>query len=209
MLRVAELAADGSTPSGAGNLYVADVFTELTFDPQVQEGDELTLRNACGGYCVDFKDDDRIRWWNVTLKLCSPSAELANLMANFALLTDGGDTVGSKFPALGTINPGNGVSLEFWTLRLDDDGSLQAGDGFPWYQWALPRTRGWRPTGRTIGNNPLEHEFVGRAFMNDGWNNGPANDWGTHDTTDSPIIGPLAVADIPSGQCGVQATPAQ
>lgn len=206
MMRVAVLAADGSTPSGGG-MYVTESLVELVLDPEVQEGDSIEQRNACGDFCIDFKDDDRIRWWNATLKLCEPNAELAALLASgFTALTDGGDTIGGKFPPLGRVVANNGVSIELWSIRLADDGQTQDGT-FGYYQWALPRTRGWRPTTRTFGNAALENEFVGRVFMNSNWGNGPGNDWDV-DTTDSPII--YDVADtIPEAACGTQLIPAQ
>ena len=207
MMRVAALAADGSTPSGDGNLYVTDTLVELVLEPEIQEGDSLQQQNACGDFCIDFKGDDITRWWNATLKICEPDAELSALIASgFTTLTDGGDTIGGKFPPLGRVVAGNGVSIELWSIRLDEDGQLKDGT-FGYYQWALPRTRSWRPTGRTFGNAALENEFVGRVFMNANWGNGPANDW-TVDTTDSPIIYDV-VNTIPTSACGVQATPAQ
>lgn len=209
MMRVASLAADGSTPSGPGHMYVTDSLVELVLEPEVQEGDSIEARNACGDFAIDFKDDDRIRWWNATLKLIEPNAGLSALMASgFTALTNGGgDTIGGKFPALGKLTPSNGVSIELWSIRLDDDGQTKDGT-YGYYQWALPRTRGWRPTTRTFGNAALENEFVGRVFMNDGWGNGPVNDWGVVDTTETPILYQV-VNSIPSALCGVQATPAQ
>jgi hypothetical protein len=207
MMRVAVLAADGSTPSGDGKMYVTDTLVELTLEPEVQEGDSLEARNACGDYCIDFKDDDRIRWWNATMKICTPNAELSAMMAaGFTALTDGGDTIGGKFPPLGRVTPNNGVSIELWSIRLADDGQTRDGD-LGYYQWGLPRTRGWRPATQAFSNAVKENEFVGRVFMNDNWGDGPANDW-DQDTTDTPIVY-VATNTLPEAACGVQAIPAQ
>lgn len=207
MMRVAALATDGSTPCGNG-LYVTDTLVELVLEPEVQEGDSLEQRNACGDFCIDFKDDDRIRWWNATLKLCEPNAGLAALLASgFTALTNGGgDIIGGKFPPLGRVTPSDGVSIELWSIRLAVGGQTKDGT-YGYYQWALPRTRGWRPTTRTFGNVPLENEFVGRVFMNDNWGDGPANDWDV-DTTDTPIVYDV-VNSIPDAACGLQTVPAQ
>lgn len=207
IMRVAVLAADGSTPSGASNLYVTDTLVELTLEPEVRAGDAFEVPNACGDLAIDFKDDDRIRWWNATLKICEPNAELSALLASgFEALEDGGDTIGGKFPPLGRVTPSNGVSIELWSIRLADDGQTKDGT-YGYYQWALPRTRGWRPTTRAFTNGAIENEFVGRVFTNDNWGNGPANDWDVV-TTDSPILYVVSNT-IPDSACGVQATPAQ
>jgi hypothetical protein len=207
-MRVAALAADGSTPSGEGKLYVTDKLVQLALDPEIRDGDAIEVPNACGDYCIDFKGDDITRWWNATLELCEPDAELSALIASgFTALTAAGDTVGGKFPPLGRVVPGNGVSIELWTLRLADDGQTQDGT-YGWYKWALPRTRSWRPTGRTFANSSLQNQFVGRVFMNSNWGNGPANDWGTIDTTDSPLIYDVTNT-IPTSVCGVQPIVAQ
>ncbi len=208
MMRVAVLSSTGTTPSGAGKLYVTDTLVELAMEPEVADGVSIEQINACGDYCIDFKDDDRIRWWNATLTICEPNAELSALLASgFTALTSGGDTIGGKFPPLGVLTASNGVSIELWSVRLDDDGQLQDGT-YGYYQWALPRTRGWRPATRTFGNAALENQFVGRVYMNDNWGNGPANDWGSIDTTNTPILY-RAINTIPESACGVQAIVAQ
>lgn len=206
IMRVAALAADGSTPCG-NSLYVTDTLVELTLEPEVQEGDSLEQRNGCGDFCIDYKDDDRIRWWNATLKICEPNAELSALIAaGFSKLTDGGDTIGGKFPPLGQVVASNGVSIELFSIRLADDGQTKDGT-FGYYQWALPRTRGWRPATRAFSNAVLENEFVGRVFANDNWGNGPNNDWDV-DTTDTPLLYQVTNT-LPSSSCSLQTVPAQ
>ncbi|HLF99334.1 MAG TPA: hypothetical protein VI916_02610 [Acidimicrobiia bacterium] len=207
MMRIAELSATGATPSG-NDLYVSNTLVELVLEPEVREGESIEQQNGCGDYCIDFKGDDITRWWNATLKICEPDAELSALIASgFVALATGADTVGGKFPPLGRAVPSSGVSIELWSVRLAEDGQTQDGT-FGYYQWALPRTRSWRPTGRTFGNTALQNEFVGRVFANSNWGNGPANDWGTHDTTDSPLIY-IADAAPPVSACGLQVVGAQ
>lgn len=209
VIRIAELAADGSTPSGLG-LYVSDDMVEITIAPEVQDGDVLEQRTACGDYAIDFKDADRERWYNLTLKLASPNATISALLVDGfeTYLNMGGDTIGGKFPPLGKVTPGNGVSIEVWSDRLDDTGQNLDGT-YPYYQWALVRTRNWRrvPT-PSFGNAVNEVSFVGRGFMNNNWGNGPANDWGTLDTTDTPLAYQVA-ASTPSPSCTLGAVPHQ
>lgn len=185
MMRVAALSATGTTPSG-GDMYVTTSLVELTLSPEVLDGDSIEQRNGCGDFCIDFKDDDRVRWWNAQLLICEPNAELsAMLVAGFSTFTDGPDTIGGKFPPLGRVVQSNGVSIELWSIRLDDDGQTRDGT-FGYYQFAMPRTRGWRPADRAFTNAPLQNQFVGRVFMNDNWGNGPVNDWDV-DTTETPL----------------------
>lgn len=211
MMRVAALAADGSTPCGNG-MYVTDTLVELNLTPEVQEGDGLEQRNACGDFCIDFKDDDRVKWWNATLKICEPNAELSALMsAGFTKLTSGGNTTGGKFPPLGRVVQSNGVSIELWSIRLATDGQTKDGS-FGYYQWALPRTRGWRPVAREFGNKVFENEFQGRVFANSNWGNGPVNDWMNGatplDTTDTPIAY-QSINTIPVSSCTLGSVPVQ
>jgi hypothetical protein len=90
-LRVARLEADGVPLPGATDLYVTDGVIELSFTPEVEAGDEVTVKNGCGGVCVSHRNDEVIKWWNVELVI-GVSVEVWSHR-----LDDGGDYDGT-FP---------------------------------------------------------------------------------------------------------------
>lgn len=113
-LRVARLAADGTTPAGATNMYVTDKLAELGITPQYEEGDEITVKGGCGQILVAFKDMDRLKRLEISLTLESVDPELIELCTGSTLITTGGQSMGFSLPAVGAAAI-NGVSLEGWS----------------------------------------------------------------------------------------------
>lgn len=195
-LRVARLGADGVPMPGAENLYVSSALTLITVSPEVEAGAEIVERNGCGDLCINFKDRDRIKRYTVTLQLCTPDPELHELLIGGSVFADG---TGYTFPELNTDISPNGVSLEAWTWRIRDDGSLDA--TYPYAQWVFPRVH-LSPGERSLQNAALANPFNGFLTENENFYDGPANDW-----REPPFVGPFgwqAVGDIPPADCGYQ-----
>lgn len=113
-LRVARLAADGTTPAGASNMYVTDKLAELGITPQYEEGDEITAKGGCGQILVAFKDMDRLKRLELSLTLESVDPELIELATGATLITTAGQSMGFSLPAVGAAAI-TGVSLEAWS----------------------------------------------------------------------------------------------
>jgi len=202
-LRVARLAADGTTPAGASNLYITDNFVRLVAAPEVEEGDEITVANACGRNVVSVKDSDKITRLNLTLELITPDPELLELIAGMLLIQTAGSTVGFAYPPLNQPIVQNGVSLELWS-QATIGGSLAA--GLPYWRWVLPKTYNWRVGDREWANGSMPNTLTGIAIENAAWANGPANDWqGPADR----VLAAMREASMPVPTVGYQATPAQ
>ena len=198
-LRVARLEPNGVPDPGANNMYVSDALTQLVVDPQVEEGDEFTVKNGCGAICVNVKDCDRLKRLNVTLGLCYPDPELQELLAGGVVLTNvlpGDDAVGYGFPRLNEAACPNGVSVELWAKRYDSSGAPDSTFPYEWY--VLPRVY-LQHGGRTHENGPLAIEFAGFAIENENWFDGPENDW----PVDSDrVYQSIPTASIPTAACG-------
>lgn len=113
-LRAARLAADGTTPPGATNLYTMDKISKLDISPQFETGDEITVKTGCGAIAAAYKDLDRLKRADVSLTVVTADPEFSELVAGFTLITSGGQSVGAAAPAVGSAPPA-GVSLEAWT----------------------------------------------------------------------------------------------
>lgn len=113
-LRVARLAADGTTPAGATNLYITDKMTRLDIAPNMEAGDEQTLKTGCGAIALAYKDVDRLKRADVTLTVATTDPEFQELVAGYSLITSGGQSIGAAAPAVGAAPPA-GVSIEAWT----------------------------------------------------------------------------------------------
>lgn len=202
-MRVSRLDATGATPAGASNMIVTDGLVTLAWEPEILEGEEIQVPNACGKNVVDYKDDDRIRRLNLTLTLAYPDVELLELIANALLVTATGNSVGFALPLLNTAIAGNGVALELFSKAIVNGVQPAA---LPWWQSVLTRTKNWRFEGGEFGNSAYQPSLVGIALENSAFGNGPDNGWtGPADR----VLASRRVAAIPSVVCGYQATPAQ
>lgn len=201
-LRVARLSSTGTTPAGASNGYVTDAFVRLSADPVYDEAQELSQANAQGDLCVYKRGKRRLKSLTVELSICTPDAELTEILAGGTLLTDGGDSVGWAAPEVGTDPVPNGVSLEVWSDAVEDGGA-PADDPY-WWQ-IFPKV--FLTRGPDVYENGVKlTTFTGHAEPNANWGNGPFNDW----TSDSSRITAYKRTDtLPTAACGYTTVPVQ
>lgn len=197
-LRVARLEANGVPDPGAGNLYVTDALTSLAVDPQIEEGDEHIVKNACGALCLNIKDCDRLKRLNLTLGLCYPDPELMELLAGGTVLTSGA-AKGYAYPEIGTTACPNGVSVEVWAKRFDSGGAPESAFPYEWY--VIPRAY-FQHGRRTFENGPITVELTGFAIENENWFNGPLNNW---PVASDRVMQSIPTVTLPTPACGYQA----
>lgn len=113
-MRVARLAADGTTPAGVSNLIVTNSIIKLDLKIVEESGDEFTVKNACGGIAFAYKDGDRLKRLDGSLTITNPDVELTEMLSGGSLITSGGQSIGFSAQGVGNTPP-NGVSLEVWT----------------------------------------------------------------------------------------------
>lgn len=198
-LRVGRLSSTGAPSLGASNMYVTDNLISIAITPEVEEGDEFLQKNGCGSICINYRSHDQIKRLGVELSLCTPDPELSEILSGGTRLTNGA-AVGWAIEALANQTAPNGVSLEFWTRRIDDSGAPDA--TYPYAWWTMPRVY-LKPGGRTFENGPLISEFTGFAIENAVWGNGPNNDW---PVASIRSIQWIPTATIPTATCGYQTT---
>lgn len=203
-MRVARLDAAGATPAGAANMYVTDQLVEFRASDEIEAGDEITVKNACGKPVVVLKDSDKAKWMNVTIDVATPDAELSELLYGALLILATGNTVGVASPKLNEPVPGNGVSVELFSKNWVN-GALHATR--PYVRTLWPKVYNLRRQEQTYANANTNLVVAGQATENAGITNGPTNDWtGPADRVwaSMEVAGPL-----PTTQCGYVATPAQ
>lgn len=172
-LRVARLEATGEPDVGAGNQYVTDVLISLGTSPEIEEGEDVTLRNGCGDIIVNQRNDDQFTRLNLTMELAKPDPVLTQMLIGGTILLDAAEEVGYAYPAVGPAPPPD-VSVEAWTKHIvagDQDGD------FPWIRWVFPKTQ-WRIGDRSLANEAMVTAIAGIALENANWGDGPQNDWG-------------------------------
>jgi hypothetical protein len=174
-MRVAKLAADGSTPAGTASMYVSDALVKLEFEPLYDQPDEVVRKNAAGRACVLYQAPATLKRLTITsLEVCSPDPELEEILAGGTILTQSTNTVGLAWPAVGVDAQPNGLSLEVWSRAIDANGAPASTN--PYFRWVMPRLYLRRGAG-TIEEGPFGPVYSGHGIQNSNWGNGPANDW--------------------------------
>lgn len=174
-MRVAELDPNG-VPTPGSNLLTVDSIVELVATPAITEGDQIEDKNGCGVVCVNYKGPDTLLRYDITLIVCDQNPYVMAALGRGTILDDvvGLETIrGYAFPALGEAST-EAVSIEFWAKRIDD-GALHA--DYPYAWWVMPKVTDLRHDAMTFNNGSNRPAFVGRAFENENWFDGPLNDW--------------------------------
>lgn len=213
-LRVAELDAAGEAVAGVSNGYISDAVVKVDVGVEIEQGDELTLKNGCGDVCQSFQGSDKIKRVTLAMDLCQLDSELVSLLVGGTLIDSAGDTIGWALPSIDDAAP-NGVCLELWTKAWD--GTEQAtpaslGGAAAYFHWVFPRAT------FTLGDVTMENDIMvlpltGYGNENSSLNaDGPYNDWpgAVAAAGGFPTAGGWFLDDtIPEAVCGFVEVPAQ
>jgi hypothetical protein len=174
-IRVCRLGTDG-TPvmSSATGAYQNYAFTKVDAKLAIETANEFVQRSADGGIFIDYRDDDKPKWVELTVTVQYPDACLMELMENGALLIDSTNIIGYEAPKLASNVNSNPVSLEVWSKA--PDGVVQTG-AYQWYRWLFPFTRGWHRGDFTYENAPNDFILDGWGFEQPNFGIGPFSDW--------------------------------
>jgi len=154
----------GYLAAGPNNSYATDALISLGFDPVVSEGEDREMRGACDCMIVQFKAQDLLKRWNLTLNMGQREPGLEELLTGAAVIHDGSNNViGANFPAAldcGEAQPA--VAVEAWTKAIVGD--AQRADG-PYIRWVFPYTI-WTPGGGTLEGGFQQPSFTGSTKSN-------------------------------------------
>lgn len=194
-MAVTLLSSDGSPVVGASNRYVTDALTRLGFAWEVEEGDQIREKNACGAVKVDYRAPADLVRGNLTIELVTPDPYLESLLSDGTVLTPTGDRVGFAAPPLGPQSEMT-VGIEVWAKRILD-GKLDP--DFPYAWWLYPWVTKLRPGDHEHAQANLARSFVGEAYENAQWLDGPLNDW---PVASDAVYQWIPTTTIPTTQCG-------
>lgn len=193
-MRVSRLDELGIPAPGANNLYVSDALVSLAFAWEVQTGEEIEFPSGCGANIPPYKAPDSLKRGNVTITLRTPDPQLSEMLGQGTVLTDG-DAYGYASPNLGPIGD-TVLGIEVWAKQINN-GKLDT--TFPYAWWIYPWITNLRPGDHTHEQANLGSVFIGEAYENENWFDGPLNDWPS--TSDSPYQW-IETTAMPEASCG-------
>lgn len=174
-MRVTELDSCGVWTPGVSRSVVTDGFISVELSAEVEDGNEILVRNAAGALCVNEKQADSFKRFNLTVELCGVNPDLLSMTTNAEPYEDYTGDVAGITVAEGEIE--KYFALELW-LGLSGQacagGGVEEASGY----LLLPFTQGGVPADLSIdGENAVTFGISGASTRG-------GNQWG---------VGPYAV----------------
>lgn len=195
---ICDIALDPLVPNSR---FQVGTFMELTLSPDMEGGEDTTMKAANGSICIRHKDADRLKGFEATLKICGlPLPQMEMLLDTAVLLDDDANMVGGVLrESKGSAEPAS-KSLEIWSLNVASRCIPgQAGAGV-YIHWLLPRSTNWELSGDIAFNqSAMELELTGYIENNPNWfPSYPGDDFpsyvpggGDPDSQPSGVAGPV------------------
>lgn len=189
-IRVTQL-EDCCTPPPSGTecaLYVADSFTIVSLEPNVEEGERALERKANGDVCLNEKDADLLQDLAVSVTLCQVRAELVSMMTGWPVVRDAsGQGVG--FDIMEGSNDAN-TAFEVWTGVA----GIDCGQGARYGYNAVPCVTGWQ-LGENLEWGGIDTissiTLVGTTSGQHAWGTGPYAVQLDETDTAGPLLDPI------------------
>lgn len=173
--------------TGAGDSVVTDGFVTVNYSPELEDRDEILLKNAGGEICVNDTIAPQLKWYNLEMEFCKVSPDL------FALLT--GQTVVDDFDmeSVGitiTESPDTDrFALEVWS-KIPGEACTEGST--PYGYFLVPCASEGVFSDFTIENDAITFTINARSQTPNDWDSGPydvvAQDSGG---TAGPLLDPL------------------
>jgi len=186
-MRLTRLDECGNVSTDPCAVIVTDGFISVTIANEVESGEEYTLKNAWGDFCVAEKDGDRVKWANVTIAMCEVDPEILDMIGGANPVTAAGNTIGATF---GTEPNPNSFAIEVWTKKAGGDACAGGTGLVEWGYFVVPFVKNGIIDGDiTIENGPLTLTMKGEG------QEAPST-WGLGPHGDSPMKSAFPAGDL-------------
>lgn len=159
-VRLVRLDACGKPVVGAKSVITASGFVSVTASADIEEGEEFLQKNACGELCINEKDCDVLKRYNMVIQWCLFDPDAIEIITGQRVLLD---ALGNgKGVAIGeSVQCDGGWSLELWQKIA---GGTCSTTGDPnWLYWAWPFVTGATLGDLTFENGAFLFETTGRT----------------------------------------------
>jgi hypothetical protein len=173
VVRLTKLNDNGSVAPSPDNTYVSDKAISVGVNPNIEAGDNITVRNGCGCKIASKKFPDTFNYFEFAFAQAALEPEMIAFLLGASTIEDGADVVGVAFPsALGCEDQAPKVAFEFWTEHQVGSGL----DGtYPYFHWVFPSTT-WQLGDNTFEAAAAQPTVNGFSETNQQWGAGPYGD---------------------------------
>lgn len=184
VVRVARLGPDCHPTGGINSGVVTAGLATLTADPEIEEGTVFEPKNACGSIAYSYRQEDRIKRYNLSGEFLFFDYEMMEILFGGTLILGaaGGPYAGKVIGMADrpfSAAARNGVYLEVITQAITADGGdcAQGTGGAPAYVGHIFGKAKLTPGSRTFENDVARVTFTGSSDANPWLTNGPWNDY--------------------------------
>lgn len=171
--RITKVDSAGNVVSGSKNSYVTDNIQQVTLNPNIETGNNVSVRNGCGCKIASKKFPDTFNFWELSFQNGALEPEAEALMLGAAQITDASDVVGLAYPSAADCDTDAAyVAFEWWTIHQVGSGA----DGtYPWFHFVIPKVR-WQVGNNTFAEAEATPTLNGFSETNSQWGDGPYGD---------------------------------
>lgn len=204
LVRVTRVDANGNVIAG-NNAYVTDSPISVGVNPNIEAGQNFSVRNGCGCKIGSRRFPDTFNYFDLSVSFGQIEPTLIAFLTGSTTIEDGADTVGFAFAsALDCDEQAPKTAFEFWSENVVGSGLHPT---HPYWHWAFPAST-W-----VLGDNTFEEgnatpTLAGVTQTNSNWGDGPYGD-GPPDGQDISEGGAWATdATLPTAACAAAAVTA-
>lgn len=167
VIRLTRLDGCGNPVVGPRSVLVSEGFTQVVATAQTEEGEEFLVKNAWGDLCVNDKDLNRLKRFDLSMDFCEIDPEGIELMTGSTLITAAGPS-----PVSGTsignffgedVVSDQSFSLELWQ-RLAGGACTEGAGATQWAYWCFARITPASIGDLTFENGPLTVSLSGATL---------------------------------------------
>lgn len=215
-MRVTKVDNCGRPVGGNCSVVVTSGFVTATLSGEIDEGDEITVKNAAGETCVSRVPCPTKKWTNAEIEFCEVDVQLFQLFnPKWRILRNAaGSAVGVAMGRDFTCD--GGFALEIWTdvegdIDVCDNPDAEGAWGYLLVPWM---TNGFLSGDVAVANDAISFTFSAKSKVNTRWGAGPYDVMVGDGGAPAPLFDPvegwedfrLMIVDItpPDAVCGCQ-----